>query len=69
MSKIFLCEYIAQDLLECEFDYDTSDAAHWSWWADGCPSNPGIDQIIRGTQEEQNFHYPRAVTSYLWIQD
>lgn len=68
MSKIFLCEYIAQYLLDCEFDYDSSDAAHWNWWADGCPSNPGIDQIINGTQQEQRFHYPRAVTSYLWIQ-
>lgn len=69
MSKIFLCEYVAQYLLDCEFDYESSDAAHLSWWTEGCPSNPGIDQIICGAQQERSFHYPRAVTSYLWIQD
>lgn len=67
MSKIFLCEYVADDLLHCKFNYRASDAAHVKWWTVGCPSNPGIDQILEGTQDETNFHYPRAVTSFLWM--
>lgn len=66
MSKIFLCEYVAENVLQIRHDYGKCDKAHAGWWRKGCPSNPGIDQILNGTQEETGFHYPRCVTSTLW---
>lgn len=68
ISKIFLCEYVAEEILGIRHDYDKADSAHESWWKNGCPSNPGIDQILAGTQPSRNFHYPRCVTSDLWMQ-
>lgn len=66
MSKIFLCEYVAENILQIQHPYEKCDKAHADWWRKGCPSNPGIDQIMDGTQEETGFHYPRCVTSTLW---
>lgn len=65
MSKIFISQYVITDILGIELD-DTFDEIHKKWWIDGCPSNPAIDQIFDGSQEQRNFHYPRAVTSTLW---
>lgn len=68
ISKIFLCEYVAEYILHIPHDYDKADRAHELWWKVGCPSNPGIDQILDGTQPARNFHYPRCITSDLWVQ-
>jgi hypothetical protein len=66
VSKIFLCQFIAERLLAVPAD-PTADRAHANWWRHGCPTNPGIDQIFAGTTPERSFHYPRAITSYLWM--
>jgi len=69
VSKIFLNQYIAENVLDIDFKgmEKEFDKAHANWWIVGCPTNPGIDQIFKGTQEERNFHYPRAITSYLFV--
>lgn len=73
MSKIFLCQYVIEQVLGQAEDQkireimDRADQAHWHWWTDGCPSCPGIDQIFAGTQTEEGFHYPRCITSILWL--
>jgi hypothetical protein len=66
VSKIFLCQFIAERLLAVPAD-PAADRAHANWWRHGCPTNPGIDQIFAGTTPERSFHYPRAITSYLWM--
>lgn len=66
MSKIFLCQYIIEEILQCEYARQESDEAHCRWWMQGCASNPAIDQIFAGTQSEKGFHYPRSVTNTLW---
>lgn len=66
VSKIFLCQHIVGETLGMSIEMDAADSAHESWWKVGCPSNPGIDQIFAGTQDERGFHYPRAVTNTLW---
>lgn len=66
MSKIFLCQYIATDILGMDIDMSQADHAHKTWWMENCPTNPGIDQIFDGHQDEVGFHYPRAVTNTLW---
>lgn len=66
MSKIFLCQYIVEEILQLPYDKDTSDKAHWHWWSVGCSSNPAVDQIFDGTTPERGFHYPRSVTNTLW---
>ncbi len=68
ISKIFLSEFVAEYILDMKYDYQMFDQAHANWWRKGCPSNPGIDQILEGTQSEYGFHYPRCVTSILWLQ-
>ncbi len=67
ISKIFLCQFIAQDLLGAQVDMAPADSAHAHWWQVGCRTNPGIDQIFDGTQIERGFHYPRCVTSILFV--
>lgn len=66
MSKIFLAQYVAENILGIPAD-ERADQAHAAWWQIGCASNPGIDQIFAGTTPERNFFYPRAITSYLWL--
>ncbi len=67
ISKIFLCQFIAQALLDAKLDHTSADSAHAHWWQVGCSTNPGIDQIFDGTQSERGFHYPRCVTSILFL--
>ena len=71
ISKIFLCQYIIEKVLHMNMPQimDRADAAHWSWWTEGCISDPGIDQIFAGKQTERGFHYPRCVTSILWMEE
>ena len=66
MSKIFLCQYITTDILQMDIDMDQADKAHTAWWMVNCRTNPGIDQIFDGQQDEVGFHYPRGVTNTLW---
>ncbi|MFI3168670.1 MAG: glycoside hydrolase family 52 protein [Faecalibacterium sp.] len=67
ISKIFLCQFIAEEILGAKVDMPSADSAHAHWWQVGCATNPGIDQIFDGTQSERGFHYPRCVTSILFM--
>lgn len=69
ISKIFLCQFITENILKVNYDRERSDKAHLNWWTKGCPSCPGIDQIFAGSQTERGFHYPRCVTSVLWLEE
>lgn len=69
ISKIFLCQFITEKILKVYYDRERSDRAHLDWWTQGCPSCPGIDQIFAGKQSEKGFHYPRCVTSTLWLEE
>lgn len=65
-SKTFLNQFIAEKIFNIEFeDIEEQDKAHLRDWVEVHPSCPSLDQ----TQEtaEKNFHYPRAITSYLWL--
>jgi len=66
MSKIFLCQFSAKEILGVTED-TTSDFAHMNWWISGCTDCPGIDQIYNGRVSEHGFHYPRSVSSYVWL--
>ncbi|QUI22752.1 hypothetical protein HZI73_10830 [Vallitalea pronyensis] len=66
MSKIFLCQHIVEKILDMDMDMREANKAHVKWWIVNCPTNPGIDQVFDGHQEERGFHYPRAVTNTLW---
>lgn len=69
VSKIFLCQYIAREILGFDFGEAgaIADRAHADWWRVGCASCAAIDQIFAGTTAEVGFYYPRAVTNYLWL--
>jgi len=71
ISKVFLCQHIARKILGIDFDTEQAvqDRAHADWWRVGSPSNPGIDQIFAGKTTEIGFHYPRAVTNILWLEE
>lgn len=71
MSKIFLCQYVARDILGIDFGAEGSkhDRAHAHWWGVVCAGCPGIDQYFWGNPYGWGFHYPRAVTAVLWLGD
>jgi hypothetical protein len=69
MSKIFLCQYIARDILKIDFGEEElrHDRAHAHWWQVVCAGCPGIDQYFWGNKYGRGFHYPRAITCILWL--
>lgn len=68
ISKIFLCQYVAREVLGIDSGRDV-DRTHADWWRIGCASSPGIDQLFAGTNSAERFYYPRAVTSILWLDE
>jgi len=66
ISKIFLCQFSAEEILLLKID-EQADYTHMDWWINGCCDCPGIDQIYEGKVSEHGFHYPRAVSSYIWL--
>jgi hypothetical protein len=71
MSKIFLCQYVARDILKVDFGAEgpKHDRAHAHWWSVVCAGCPGIDQYFWGNPYGWGFHYPRAITATLWLGD
>ncbi|RAP77910.1 glycoside hydrolase family 52 protein [Paenibacillus montanisoli] len=69
MSKIFVCQYVARNILGIDFGDDqiVHDRAHAHWWKVPCHKCPGIDQIFWGYEFGRGFHYPRAITAILWL--
>ena len=54
ISKVFLCQYIAREILGFDFGEagDLADRAHADWWRVGCASCAAIDQIFAGQTTE-----------------
>ncbi len=71
MSKIFLCEFIAEEILGMSIENANGhpDKAQLRWWQEQCARCPGIDQVVYGQPYSRGFHYPRAVTSVLWLKE
>jgi len=69
MRKIFLCQYVARDILKVDFGAEgpMHDRAHAHWWQVVCAGRPGIDQYSWGNPYGRGFHYPRAITAVLWL--
>lgn len=67
MSKIFLCEFVAERILGREASRQSeADRSHLRWWLKPCARCPGIDQVCWNQEYGRGFHYPRAITSILW---
>ncbi|MEI6132850.1 MAG: glycoside hydrolase family 52 protein [Bacillota bacterium] len=66
ISKIFLCQFAAHEILGIP-EHIEADNAHMDWWINGCTDCPAIDQIFSGKVSEHGFHYPRGVSSYIWL--
>ncbi|MGN8845393.1 glycoside hydrolase family 52 protein [Niallia sp. Sow4_A1] len=71
LSKIYLCQFIAREILDWEWDEKgaKADAAHVEWL-----THPELsvwswsDQIIAGEIAGSKY-YPRGVTSILWLEE
>ncbi|MGG5252738.1 glycoside hydrolase family 52 protein [Neobacillus sp. SM06] len=71
LSKIYLCQFIARQILDWEWDEKgaKADAAHVAWL-----THPTLsvwswsDQIISGEIAGSKY-YPRGVTSILWLEE
>lgn len=68
LSKIYLCQFVIEEVLGLPVEKERADAAHVSWllepteryWA-------WSDQMINGVARGSKY-YPRGVTSFLWLQ-
>jgi len=71
LSKIYLCQYVAREILGVRGDHVTekADAAHVGWLTD---THNGYwawsDQMVSGKAEGSKY-YPRGVTAILWTQE
>lgn len=68
MSKIFICQAVAEQVLGLDPDV-RSDEAHAQWWRVGCAGQSVIDQVVAGKSAGSGGTYPRCVTSILWIKN
>jgi len=66
MSKIFICQTVAEQVLGMEPDI-RADQAHAQWWQVGCAGQSVIDQVVAGKSAGSGGTYPRCVTSILWV--
>jgi len=69
LSKIYLCQHVAEDILECvpASQMTSADERHAAWLLDEENSYwAWSDQIVRGVAKGSKY-YPRGVTSILWM--
>ena len=71
MSKIFLCQYVARQVLGLDFGADglAADRAHDHWWRVGCRLHSVVDQVIAGACPGFGSIYPRCVSAVLWLEE
>lgn len=71
MSKIFICQYVARQVLGCEFGEAglAADRAHDHWWRVGCKTHSVVDQVIAGACGAFGSIYPRCVSAILWLEE
>jgi hypothetical protein len=66
LSKIYLCQHIARELLGLDQD-PVADRAHLAWLLDEENARFAFsDQMVSGKAKGSKY-YPRGVTSWLWI--
>jgi hypothetical protein len=65
MSKIFINQYVAEQVLALEPD-PAADEAHDHWWRVGCAEQSVIDQVVGGQSGGSGAIYPRCVSCVLW---
>ncbi|MFW6303484.1 MAG: glycoside hydrolase family 52 protein [Candidatus Sumerlaeota bacterium] len=68
MSKIFICQHIAETILGFEQD-EKADRAHESWWRVGCAGQSVVDQVVAGKSSGTGSTYPRTASSILWLKN
>ena len=71
LSKIYLCQYVAREILGVQGDHVTAkaDAAHAAWLTDTSNSYwAWSDQMVSGKAEGSKY-YPRGVTAILWTEE
>ncbi len=67
LSKIYLCQYIAERILRVDTDYARADDTHEKWLVDARNSYwAWSDQMVSGEAMASKY-YPRGVTSILWL--
>jgi hypothetical protein len=71
MSKIFLCQFVARQVLGMQDGgaQAAADRAHADWWRIGCAGHSVIDQVIAGGAPGEGSIYPRCVTAILWLEE
>lgn len=70
MSKIFISQFVAGEILKCdsELDNNMADKAHLSWQLKGCSGFCAVDQVnCENGSPIGSRLYPRLVTSILWL--
>ncbi|MFP4379715.1 MAG: glycoside hydrolase family 52 protein [Candidatus Sumerlaeia bacterium] len=65
MSKIFICQYVAEKILGLKPD-EKSDEAHDHWWRVGCARQSVVDQVVGGKTGGSGAKYPRTASCVLW---
>jgi len=67
MSKIFINQYVAEQILGLEPD-PRADEAHDHWWRVGCARQSVVDQVVGGQTPGSGAIYPRSVSCILWLE-
>lgn len=65
-SKIFICQHVAERVFDIHPKRE-SHAAHAAWQQLGCADWAMTDQCFAGVGKGSKY-YPRAVTSFLWLE-
>jgi len=69
LSKIFLNQYAAREVLGIEDDWEKRDSVHASWLKTGCADFAATDQVDSRTGRDLGSRlYPRLVSSALWLE-
>ncbi len=66
LSKIYLCQFVAEKILHLETDY-AADRAHLSWLTDCGNSYFAWSDQMKAGKVCGSRYYPRGVTSILWL--
>lgn len=67
LSKVFLCQFIAQNVLKLPVSMEAADLVHASWLLDERALYwAWSDQFVAGEARGSKY-YPRGVTSILWL--
>lgn len=66
-SKIFISQFVAEEILGMKDGRTTRDAAHVAWQCNGCADYAATDQLDSATGKDMGSRlYPRLVSSILW---